>query len=214
MHDALGEMRLAVDTVLRTPTLKYIFVGGALVSFGMNGLVGLGADLHVADARLSVAQGTLLLGKWGLLAGTAGHPGRGPGRGLAGPVHRAGPDAGVGRSACSSAGRSPSGCWRCATSRLFVPVFAAAFFFLTLYNGPVIAAVFDVAPARIGATVVGAYLLFIHVAGDAIALPLVGFLSDRFGIDRAIFLLPAAVARSVAWCSSSACGRCCGTWRS
>jgi hypothetical protein len=30
------------------------------------------------------------------------------------------------------------------------------------------------------------------VAGDAIALPLVGFLSDRFGIDRAVFLLPAA----------------------
>ena len=75
---------------------------------------------------------------------------------------------------------------------LFVPVFAAAFFFLTLYNGPVIAAVFDVVPARIGATVMGAYLLFIHVAGDAIALPLVGFLSDRFGIDRAIFILPAA----------------------
>ena len=75
---------------------------------------------------------------------------------------------------------------------LFVPVFAAAFFFLTLYNGPVIAAVFDVVPARIGATVMGAYLLFIHLAGDAIALPLVGILSDRFGIDRAIFILPAA----------------------
>ncbi|MEP6745742.1 MAG: hypothetical protein ABJB33_09635, partial [Gemmatimonadota bacterium] len=26
--------------------------------------------------------------------------------------------------------------------------------------------------------------------GDAIALPLVGMLSDRFGIDRAIMLLP------------------------
>lgn len=76
---------------------------------------------------------------------------------------------------------------------LFVPMFALAFFFLTMYNGPVTAALFDVAPPRLGATVVGAYLLFIHVVGDAIALPLVGFLSDRFGIDRAILILPAAV---------------------
>ena len=39
----------------------------------------------------------------------------------------------------------------------------------------------------------GAYLLFIHIAGDAIALPLVGTLSDRFGLDRAVLLLPAVV---------------------
>ena len=36
------------------------------------------------------------------------------------------------------------------------------------------AVIFDVVPARISATVAGAYLLFIHLAGDAIALPLVG----------------------------------------
>jgi MFS family permease len=36
----------------------------------------------------------------------------------------------------------------------------------------------------------GAYLMFIHVAGDAIALPLVGTLSDQFGLDRAILILP------------------------
>ena len=39
----------------------------------------------------------------------------------------------------------------------------------------------------------GAYLLFIHLAGDAIALPLVGMLSDQFGLDRAILLLPLVV---------------------
>ena len=71
-------------------------------------------------------------------------------------------------------------------------MFCAAFFFLTLFNGPIIAVIFDVVPARIGATVMGAYLLFIHLVGDAVAFPLVGFLSDRFGIDRAIFILPAA----------------------
>ncbi len=191
MNDALMEMRLAVDTVLRTPTLKYLFLGGALVSFGMNGLVGWAPTFMSRALGLTVAQGTLLLGQWGLLAGTAGT--------LAGGflADWLGKFTGRGRMLVSSLGLligGPLAIWLLAVRDLglFVPVFAVAFFFLTLYNGPVIAAVFDVAPARIGATVVGAYLLFIHVAGDAIALPLVGFLSDRFGIDRAIFILPAA----------------------
>ena len=45
-------------------------------------------------------------------------------------------------------------------------------------------------PARIGATVMGAYLLFIHLAGDAVAFPLVGLLSDRFGLGRSMMVLP------------------------
>ena len=36
----------------------------------------------------------------------------------------------------------------------------------------------------------GTYLLFIHLVGDAVALPLIGALSDRFGIERAVLLLP------------------------
>ena len=73
---------------------------------------------------------------------------------------------------------------------LFIPVFCAAFFFLTWYNGPLSATIFDVVPPQIGGTVVGAYLFFIHLAGDAIAFPLVGALSDRFGLEYAMFLLP------------------------
>ena len=38
----------------------------------------------------------------------------------------------------------------------------------------------------------GAFLMFIHLAGDAIAFPLVGILSDNFGLQRAILLLPVA----------------------
>ena len=76
---------------------------------------------------------------------------------------------------------------------LFQAVFTVAFFCLSWYNGPITAVIFDVVPPRISATVAGAYLLFIHLAGDAIALPLVGALSDRFGLDRAILLLPSVV---------------------
>jgi MFS family permease len=73
---------------------------------------------------------------------------------------------------------------------LFTRLFGIGFFFLTWYNGPLSAVIFDVVPARISATAMGAYLMFIHVAGDAIALPLVGTLSDQFGLDRAILILP------------------------
>ena len=76
---------------------------------------------------------------------------------------------------------------------LFQLVFTVAFFCLSWYNGPITAVIFDVVPSRISATVAGAYLLFIHLAGDAIALPLVGMLSDQFGLDRAILLLPLVV---------------------
>ena len=74
----------------------------------------------------------------------------------------------------------------------FIPVFCAAFFFLTWYNGPLTAVIFDVTPRRIATTVSGAYLMFIHLAGDAVAFPLVGFLSDRFGLEYAIIVLPIA----------------------
>jgi sugar phosphate permease len=54
------------------------------------------------------------------------------------------------------------------------------------------ATLFDVVPASIGASVMGTYVFFTHVAGDAVAYPLVGFLSDRIGIGWAMMLLPVA----------------------
>ena len=74
---------------------------------------------------------------------------------------------------------------------MFRAWFGVAFFFLSWYNGPLSATIFDVVPRRISATVAGAYFLFIHLAGDAIAFPLVGMLSDRFGLEQAVFVLPA-----------------------
>ncbi|MBI2402963.1 MAG: hypothetical protein HYV20_09580, partial [Gemmatimonadetes bacterium] len=39
--------------------------------------------------------------------------------------------------------------------------------------------------------VVGTYVFFTHIAGDAVAYPLIGFLSDRVGLEWAMLLLPA-----------------------
>ena len=64
-------------------------------------------------------------------------------------------------------------------------------FLYTWYNGPLSAVIFDVVPPAVRASVLGAFVLFSHLAGDAIAPPLVGYLSDRFELRRAMLILPA-----------------------
>ncbi len=76
--------------------------------------------------------------------------------------------------------------------RTFVPLFVATIFLYTWYNGPLSAVIFDVVPAAVRASVIGGFVLFSHLAGDAIAPPLVGYLSDRLGLRHAMLLLPSA----------------------
>jgi sugar phosphate permease len=75
---------------------------------------------------------------------------------------------------------------------VFIPLFFTTIFFFTWYHGPMSAAIFDVVPPQVAASVIGTYVFFTHIAGDAIAYPLVGFLSDRFGLRMAMMVLPAA----------------------
>jgi MFS family permease len=192
ISSAFDEIIRAARTVLRTPTLVYIFLAGAMISFGINGIVGWGPTFVSRELELSAAQAAGLLGKWGLIAGTAGTLFGGV---LADSLRRRYE---TGRVVAVSAGLllgGPLAVWLLTIRdpELFQAVFLLAFFCLSWYNGPITAVIFDVVPPRISATVAGAYLLFIHLAGDAIALPLVGTLSDRFGLDRAILLLPLVV---------------------
>ncbi len=189
MARTFDELVGAFALVLRTPTLIYVFVGGALISFGMNGVIGWAPSFLNRELGLTVAEGSVLLGKWGLLAGITGTISGGL---LADALMRRLPSA---RLLVSSMGfliGGPLTIWLLTVRDidLFVPIFVAAFFFLTWYNGPLTAVIFDVVPARIGTTVVGAYLMFIHVAGDAVALPLIGILSDRIGLEQAVLILP------------------------
>jgi len=78
--------------------------------------------------------------------------------------------------------------------RLFVPLLFGTFFLYSWYNGPLSAVILDVVPGAVRASVLGAYVLFSHLAGDAIAPPLIGYLSDRFGLRAAMLLLPTAGA--------------------
>jgi MFS family permease len=184
-----GNQAVSLTIVLRTPTLLYMFLGGALLSFGMNGLVGWAPTFMSRELNLTVAKAATLLGTWGLISGIAGVLFGGV---LADWLRRYTVNGRVLTVALGLLIGGPLTLWLLTLRDLdlFVPVFAAAFFFLSWFNGPIAAVIFDVVPTKISATVAGAYLLFIHLVGDTIAFPLVGALSDRFGLDRAVLLLP------------------------
>jgi len=182
----------AGKTVLHTPTLVYVFLAGAMISFGTNGIVGWGPTFVSRELQLSPGEGAALLGRWGLIAGVSGTLFGGF---LADWLNRRWETGRVITVGLGLLLGGPLTVWLLTIREpdLFKVVFTVAFFCLSWYNGPITAVIFDVVPPRISATVAGAYLLFIHLAGDAIALPLVGMLSDQFGLDRAILLLPLVV---------------------
>ncbi|HVX88890.1 MAG TPA: MFS transporter [Gemmatimonadales bacterium] len=187
--DAFDELVGALRVVLRTPTLVFVFLSGAMISFGMNGLVGWGPTFAARELGWTAAEASTRLGGAGLIVGTLGTLAGGF---VADWLKRYTESARVLTTGIGLLIGGPLALWTLMVRHPaeFVPLFSAAFFFLTWYNGPLAATIFDVVPARISATVVGAYLLFIHLAGDAIALPLVGILSDRIGIDKAVLVLP------------------------
>jgi MFS family permease len=189
VESALQDLVRAFHTVLGTPTLVWVFAGGALISFGMNGIIGWAPAFMTRELGLTVAKASILLGKWGLVFGIAGTL---CGGFLADWLQKRQPWARVVVSSIGFLLGGPLAIWLLTIRDLdlFIPVFCAAFFFLTWYNGPLTSVIFDVTPQRISTTVAGAYLLFIHLAGDAVALPLVGFLSDKFGIAKAVIILP------------------------
>ncbi|MEO7985087.1 MAG: MFS transporter [Gemmatimonadales bacterium] len=192
LSSAFDDIVRAGKTVLHTPSLTYIFVAGAMISFGINGIVGWGPTFVSRELQLSAAEAAALLGKWGLIAGTAGTLFGGV---LADWLRRRYESARVITVALGLLLGGPLAFWLLLIRdpALFQAVFFVAFFCLSWYNGPITASIFDVVPPRISATVAGAYLLFIHLAGDAIALPLIGTLSDRFGLAQAILLLPCVI---------------------
>jgi MFS family permease len=193
----LDDMIEAFRFVLRTPTLVWVFTGGALISFAMNGLVGWSPSFLQRELWLEPQMAGRLMGLWGLLGGSLGvvFGGR-----LGDHLMERWPS---GRLVAGSMGfliGAPLCVFLLSTRDLdvFIPLFFATIFLFTWYNGPVTATIFDVVPASIGTSVVGAYVFFTHIAGDAVAYPLIGFLSDRFGIQTAMFLLPTVAVAGAA----------------
>lgn len=198
---AFEEFVEAATLVLRVPTLIWIFVGGALVTFAVNGLIAWAASFMQRVHGFSVSAVGREFGLWGLAGGALGAllGGR-----LADALSERWPGA---RVAVSGAGFLLGGpvCVALILSnnlRLFALLVFTVYFFYTWYNGPLAAVIFDVVPAAVRSSVMGAFLLFSHLAGDAVAPPLIGYLSDRLqavwhlpaneALRRAMLLLPAA----------------------
>jgi len=166
-HTAVEDFRHAAVTVLRTPTLIWMFVGGAFVTFAVNGLIAWSPTFLERTHGLSIAEVGRAFGLWGLAGSGLGVLFGGK---VGGPV-------------CA-------GLLLLGDLRFFVPLLFATFFLYTWYSGPLSAVILDVVPPAIRASVLGAFVLFSHLAGDAIAPPLIGYLSDRVGLRPAMLLLP------------------------
>ena len=189
---ALEEFLEAAAVVLRTPTLIWVFIGGAMVTFAVNGLIAWAATFMARVHALSVPDFSARYGTWALAGGVLGVlvggrigdwlQARWPG----------------GRVVASGAGfilGGPLVVWLLVSGSLagFAPLLFAIYFFYTWYNGPLAAVIFDVVPAAVRASVMGVFVLFSHLAGDALASPLVGYLSDKTrSIQTAMMILPVA----------------------
>jgi MFS family permease len=196
---AIEEFGAAAATVLRVPTLVWIFLGGALITFAVNGLIAWAASFMLRVHGFSVSEVGREFGVWGLGGGALGalFGGR-----LADGLSDRWPGARVAVSGAGFILGAPV-CVALILSndlRLFVPLIFGTYFLYTWYNGPLAAVIFDVVPAAVRASVMGAFLLFSHLAGDAVAPPLVGYLSDRLqhvwhlapdeALRRAMLVLP------------------------
>jgi MFS family permease len=187
--DVIDEMYEAAVLVLRTPTLIWLFIGGALTSAAMNTLVAWSASYLQRELNMTLVDAAKTIGPAGLVAGVLGswaggkwgdklfetRPG---GRVIAGAAGFF-----LGAPTCIAMLLVGQAAW-------FAPLFFVTVFFYMFYNGPSAAVLFDVVPRGIAATVMGAYIFFIHIAGDAIALPAIGALSDTIGLRGALLSLP------------------------
>jgi MFS-type transporter involved in bile tolerance (Atg22 family) len=187
----LDDFQDAAVLVLGTPTLIWVFLGGAMITFAVNGLVAWAAAFMQRTHGLSVARVGAEFGMWALAGGILGAL---VGGRVADRLHQRWSG---GRVLVSGAG-FVLGAPVCAALilvedlRWFGPLIMATYFLYTWYNGPLVAVILDVVPAAVQASVLGAYVLFSHLAGDALAPPLIGYLSDRTGSLRtAMLVLPA-----------------------
>jgi MFS transporter, Spinster family, sphingosine-1-phosphate transporter len=188
---AFDDFQEAAVLVLRTPTLIWVFLGGAMITFAVNGIVAWAAAFMARVHGLSVARVGAEFGVWALAGGVGGalFGGR-----LADRLQQRWDG---GRVLASGAGFVLGGPVCAALLlvhdlRWFAPLVLATYFLYSWYNGPLVAVILDVVPPAVQASVLGAFVLFSHLAGDALAPPLIGYLSDRTGsLQGAMLLLPA-----------------------
>ena len=76
---------------------------------------------------------------------------------------------------------------------VYLPAIFMAEFFLFLNTGPLNAVILGCVSARIRATAMAVNIFFIHVLGDAISPSIIGAVSDRLDLHRAVMITPAVM---------------------
>src|SRR5262249_26126327 len=82
--------------------------------------------------------------------------------------------------------------------------FLIAEFLLFLSTGPVNVVIVSVVPASMRAMAMAVTIFAIHAVGDAISPPIIGALADANGLERAVLIVPMAIAISgVTWIATA-----------
>ncbi len=81
-------------------------------------------------------------------------------------------------------------------ANVYLPAIFLAEFFLFLNTGPLNAVLLGCVPAQIRATAMAVNIFFIHALGDVISPPIIGMLSDHFGLFRATLIAPIMMVAS------------------
>jgi len=82
------------------------------------------------------------------------------------------------------------------TSEVYLPAIFAAEFFLFLNTGPLNTILLNCVPAQIRSTAMAVNIFLIHALGDVISPPIIGALSDRFGLFHATLIAPVMMVLS------------------
>ena len=83
-----------------------------------------------------------------------------------------------------------------ASSPTYIVWFFLAEFLLFLSTGPVNVMIVSVVPADARARAMAVSIFTIHLFGDAISPPIIGWLADTHGLARAVLIVPVAIAIS------------------
>jgi len=78
-------------------------------------------------------------------------------------------------------------------------------FLLFLSTGPVNVVIVNVVPVSMRAMAMAMSIFAIHLLGDAISPPIIGWLADLSGLARAVLIMPIAIAVSgLLWAGTAA----------
>ncbi len=177
--------RPPVTDLLRSRSFLQILLGGTLVTFAIGGILAWAPTFLQRYHGYSPAEAGTVVGLGGVVAGLLGVV---SGAWLADRLART--NAGA-RPIVSGAGFLLGVPFHVGLLVLEHRVAFLACVWLTIYffawfTGPILAAVVDEVRPALHATAVGAYLLVIHLGGDAISPPIIGAISDRTDLRTAL----------------------------